>query len=199
MTRRRSLSDDEKSLWNKVTKDIRPVQPPRKIDETPIIATGPSDRRTPPITVSRHALRSSAAIPYAPRSLPPAFGAGDPAVDKRVARGKLPIERTIDLHGDTRTVAQIRLQRFVGDAYRDQCRCILVVTGKGGAASASSMARRRSSSDEEMTWTGGVLRAAFLEWVEGPDMRGMISRVSKARPKDGGDGAFYVFLRRKEK
>ena len=199
MTRRRSLSDEEKTLWRKVTKDIKPARHDGDVDDAPLFNKTPIDKLNPPIDVSRQALKSSVAVPYVPRTMPPAFGAGDPAVDRRVARGKLPIDRVLDLHGDTRAAAQIRLQRFITDAYRDECYCVLVITGKGGAASASSMAQRRSPESDFKHATKGVLRAAFLEWVEGPDLRGMISRVSKARPKDGGDGAFYIFLRRKEK
>ena len=39
--------------------------------------------------------------------------------------------------------------------------------------------------------------AGFVDWVEAAPLRAAIARVGQAKPKDGGEGAFYVFLKRK--
>ena len=205
MSRRRPLSKEEKSLWNKVTKDIVPTNRDTKTQACEGIAA-PTRILPPPEKSKQQLMGSGTALPNVSRSLkpnlgppklgPPVFGAGDPASDRKVARGKQSIDRVLDLHGDSQVEANMRFRHFVQDAFRDQCRCVLVITGKGGAASASAMTQRRSFGDSAVPAPrGGVLRKAFLEWVEQPDLRGMIARASKARPKDGGDGAFYVFLK----
>ena len=56
-------------------------------------------------------------------------------------------------------------------------RCVLVITGKGRLGT-------------------GVLRARFLDWLAGPDLRDLVSGYSAAHIRHGGDGAFYVMLRR---
>jgi len=116
-----------------------------------------------------------------------AFNAGDPRIEDRARRGRTEIERTLDLHGLRQDAAYSRLRRFVETAYRDDCRCVLVVTGKGAPADALS----RLSDPAPR----GIIRARFLEWVEDAPLRARIARVGKAAPRHGGAGAFYIFLK----
>ncbi|MEX0645022.1 MAG: Smr/MutS family protein, partial [Parvularculaceae bacterium] len=113
-----------------------------------------------------------------------AFAAGDPGVERRVKRGKLEVERSLDLHGLREAQARTRLQSFIVKAANDGCRCVLVVTGKGRPEAKTTEDRPR-----------GVIRKRFQEWVDEEPLRGHIARVAPARPKDGGAGAFYVFLK----
>jgi DNA-nicking Smr family endonuclease len=62
-------------------------------------------------------------------------------------------------------------------------RLVLVVTGKG----------RKSPNGAR----AGVLKARFLDWIEAAPVNALIARVAPAGRRDGGDGAFYVFLKRK--
>ncbi len=43
----------------------------------------------------------------------------------------------------------------------------------------------------------GVLRQGFLQWLELPEARALISGYAPAHAKHGGGGAWYVFLRRR--
>lgn len=221
MKRRRSLSDEEEILWRKVTKNIQPIAN----DEDRVRGLPPSSSKdkiirdrvsvSPRVSdaIGRASLKTVRKIAgKAGGNNTSVLGAGDPAVDKHVAKGRIEIERVLDLHGDTQIAAYPRLLKFLTDAFHDECRCVLVITGKGGPASASSMARVRSESTvrrdhrhrdsdgDNFTFSPpGILKQRFLEWIDTADLRVLIARVSGARPKDGGAGAFYVFLKKKKR
>lgn len=205
MTRRRPLSGHEQTLWATVTKGVTPMHTGTTHDAP--VARPPASRNmlgngrntavptVPPQKIS-HLPKSKT---HPARSV---LGGGDPALDRHAAKGRIPIERRLDLHGDTQTLAYSRLHRFILDAYADGCRCVLIVTGKGGPASASSMARARlynGHDDRDHFSPKGILKQRFLEWVDTPDLRLVIARASAARPKDGGAGAFYVFLKKQKR
>jgi DNA-nicking Smr family endonuclease len=91
--------------------------------------------------------------------------------------GKVRIEATLDLHGDTVAVARPRLERFLLDATRDRRRCVLVIHGKG------------LHSDGVAVLRDAVLTALATE------LSGLIHAFGPAAPTDGGDGATAVMVR----
>lgn len=105
--------------------------------------------------------------------------AGDPRQDRHVTRRRREIDRVLDLHGLTEAAAHARFRLFVAEALRGGARIALVITGKGRAGGES----------------GGVLRRRFPDWIEEPAVRAHLARVAPAHPRDGGDGAFYLFLK----
>jgi DNA-nicking Smr family endonuclease len=124
----------------------------------------------------------AASMPAGPTKAKPhaVFGGGDPKRDRAAATRRIAIDATVDLHGMTQAEAHRRLPHFLAGAAADGARLVLVITGKGKADGSR-----------------GVLRARFLDWIEEAPLRALIARVAAAKPKDGGAGAFYVFLKRK--
>lgn len=108
-----------------------------------------------------------------------------PGIDRLTARrlrqGKLQVEATLDLHGMIRQEAMATLQAFLLRAQKQGKRCVLVITGKG-----------------RMSKEGGVLRRELPQWLELPPCRDVVLSFSPARQADGGEGAFYVLLRRQK-
>ena len=92
------------------------------------------------------------------------------------------IDARLDLHGSTQQEAHRDLNGFIERCYARNFRCVLVITGKG----------LRLSSGEI-----GVLRRAVPQWLNDQPLRSMILGFSHATPKDGGEGALYVLLKRK--
>ncbi len=171
MKRKRELSADEREVWFTVTRGVRPyhaapLAPPAKRK------TGVVDEHA---SLARHSVRPEKP---APSTKPHAAQAGDPQLDRRAARGRMPIDATLDLHGYYQAGAHAALRAFIADANARRYRCVLVITGKGAQSSGS-----------------GILRRRFLEWVEEPDLRQAIARIAQAHPRHGGAGAFYVFLK----
>ncbi len=176
--RRRTITGEERELWRRAVRDVSPLR------------GGSADSPAPP----REPVRAGAIIANAQRlpmrlQAPGAnprhyvFGGGDPRLDRAAARRRIAIEREIDLHGMTQVEAHRALLGFIAQAVVDGARLVLVVTGKGKA--------------QTPDMRGGVLRSRFLDWVEIPPLKSEIARVAPASQKDGGAGAFYVFLKRK--
>jgi DNA-nicking Smr family endonuclease len=99
---------------------------------------------------------------------------------QRLARGLLPTAAEIDLHGMTRTRAHGELTAFLAASQRAERACVRVITGHG----------RRSEG-------AGVLRELVPRWLNEPAMRARVLAFAVAQPRHGGDGAFYVLLRKK--
>lgn len=175
--RERRVSATEVKLWREVVKDAVPLPGRAFADDDAVVpAFEPAPR--PPATALPAPVMPAPAI--APQ---PALEHGRAAgVDRRTAerlrRGQLEIEARLDLHGMTQAAAHAALNRFVASAYAAGRRCILVITGKGARDGT------------------GVLRQAVPRWLNEAPLRPAIIAIARAQPRDGGDGALYVLLKR---
>jgi DNA-nicking Smr family endonuclease len=110
-----------------------------------------------------------------------------PGLDKRTAarlrRGQLPIEARIDLHGLTQDEADRALTAFLAASRGAGRRCVLAITGKGLGPDGSV----------------GVLRAAVPGWLNRVGNRRHVLAFRHAQPRDGGEGALYILLKRNPK
>ena len=77
---------------------------------------------------------------------------------KKLVKGKMEIEGTIDLHGLTADQAKIKLITFINHSYSLGKRLIIVITGKG----------KHKGFDEFQRPINGVLRQNLPEWLSGP-------------------------------
>lgn len=189
--KRRSLSRDETALWKRATREVKRLEAGAPVPGPAGLKTGETTRQAMFPTTAKPGAAGPKIDPHTARSSRPgsAFAAGDPALDRRARRGRLAPERTLDLHGMTQVAARVALSAFLERAHKDQCRCILVVTGKGAGA------LERAGLDERAP--RGVIRRRFQEWLDEEPLRSLVARAAPAAPKDGGAGAFYVFLKRK--
>ena len=127
-----------------------------------------------------------------PRTMPPpAAGVADDvaSIDRRTARkverGVMAIEARLDLHGDYQVTAHDRLRRFVVEQATAGRRCVLVITGKGEVPT--------ERYDRPVR---GVLRRQVPMWLAAPDLRPHVVGLRPAGPQHGGDGAYYLLLRK---
>jgi DNA-nicking Smr family endonuclease len=127
--------------------------------------------------------------PYqAPTSRPAvADKAVDPAIHKKVRRGRIDIDGTIDLHGMTQSEAREALRRYVGARAARGDRTILVITGKGVRTDNDYVAAMHER---------GILRTMLPIWLSEPGLAHLVSGWSVAARGHGGEGAWYVRLRR---
>lgn len=185
---KRPLAPGEKSLWRKVAETVSPLS---GVAMPELVAAPTEEPAKPaPIRPRRHAaaMPLSTAKKDAPRDPDtPRLDAGDPKMARRVARGRIEIDGTLDLHGYSQEEARTRLYHFIDFAALRGNRVILIITGKG------------SRGDEDHRPFGeaprGILRQRFLEWVEEAPLRQRITSVRQSHQRHGGGGAFYVFLR----
>lgn len=218
MTRKsRMLTPGEKALWSKVTESVSPLHSPtgggtpiEKIVSTLEPTPKPPPERLPPVAGPTHkpspGPRAARAAPPAPSSAPspakawepPAglmhqalggegperFGEMDRRTHQRLRQGKLGFEAKLDLHGKTQAEAHEALRAFVRAAHARGLRRLLVITGKGGGVTAGFGEKK------------GVLRQKLPFWLAQADLKPLVLGLESARPHHGGEGAFYVLLRR---
>nr|WP_207791254.1 Smr/MutS family protein [Sphingosinicella soli] len=115
---------------------------------------------------------------------PPDGASLDGGWDRRIRRGSLDAERTVDLHGYTQDEAYTVFAGALERAWRDDVRTLLVITGKIRPADEDGRPR-------------GVIAASFSRWAATPALRPFIAAIRPAHPRHGGGGAWYVILRRK--
>ncbi|MBB5517612.1 Smr/MutS family protein [Amphiplicatus metriothermophilus] len=200
---RRRLAPEEAALWRRATRDVAPLDRKKRgavPDTDDPCADGAArggaglearDERRAAAPAGAPA-RAAGTAPQGPASkrLSP-FAAGDPALDRRARRGRIRPERALDLHGLTQAAARARLETFLERAAGEGLRCVLVITGKGWRGTGGDAGR-----DPFAPRAGrGVLRLRFFEWMEDPALARFVARAAPAAPRDGGDGAFYVFLK----
>ncbi|KQT42926.1 hypothetical protein ASG43_15340 [Aureimonas sp. Leaf454] len=199
MKRPRSLSEEERALWATIARTATPLGQRRRsrLDEEAPISAPPVS--APSVETSKDAARRGApAIPPPPPARPsvmPSYQARGPAgpaapsspfhpierpVRRKIAKGRLPIEARIDLHDRTQVVAHYVLLGFLRQAQGQGLRMVLVITGRG-----ASFGSR------------GVIRRQLPHWFDTPEFRPLVSGFEPAEREHGGDGAFYVRIRRR--
>jgi DNA-nicking Smr family endonuclease len=186
MSRRRSLSDDERTLWNTVTRAIKPLRRRKVVVEEPVASTPSADKPSVK-AAARKTLAHKVAVPVppAPRpSEPPPLAPIGRRLKQKLGRGSEPIDARIDLHGMTQADAHAALAHFLRRAQRDGARVVLVITGKGARPGTDPYAER------------GVLKRQVPHWLESAEMRGVVVGFESASIGHGGAGALYVRVRR---
>lgn len=176
--RRRGLSEEDRALWETVTKQVRPLRkkprpakphPPMSAPE-PVLA-----RPSPPRPVASMPVLKPAKAPMPP--LAP-LGRRERA---RLSRGRNEIDARLDLHGMTQHRAHQALHLFLQRAHHEGLTFVLVITGKGTVGS-----------DPDR----GVLRRQVPQWLSLPEFRSLIVGFEEAHIGHGGAGALYVRIRR---
>lgn len=112
-----------------------------------------------------------------------------PKLQRALARGAVPLEARLDLHGFTQERARDTIERFLAHARARGYRHVLVVTGKGAAGPNTNA----PFTDEAPR---GILRAMLPRWLALPPLCDWVIGVSPAGPRHGGAGALYIHLRK---
>jgi DNA-nicking Smr family endonuclease len=181
MSRRRQLSDEDRSLWTRVARSITPLSPAKRgvkpVMKSAVEPADSSDRPPAP--------RVTARDKSPPPAKTPPLAPFDRRQKQRVARGRDAIDARIDLHGMTQREAHGELLSFLRHAQADGARIALVVTGKGSRSDTGGGSCER-----------GVLRRQVPMWLGLPEFRLFVVAFEEAHAGHGGEGAFYVRLRR---
>lgn len=125
--------------------------------------------------------------PPAPAKPPqPPLAGIETRLRQRVARGQMPIEARLDLHGMRQGAAHRQLFAFLAQAQGRGLKVVLVITGKGKAG----------TEDDAAFVERGVLRRATPLWLAAPEARALVLGFEEASLQHGGSGALYVRIRR---
>ena len=110
---------------------------------------------------------------------------------KGIKKGSINIDKKIDFHGRTLIESEETFTSTIFEHYNSGHRCLLFVTGKGLFKS------KNIENKEQPKLYHGVIRSAFIQWVKSNKFSKHILSFEQASIEHGGDGAFYVYLRKK--
>lgn len=182
----RGLSPDEAALWQRVAATITPLNPVRKAKPVlaqPVVLTAPlqpkavKGRAPPPLPAPPSP--SPVARPLQSHGL-------DATWDRKLARGAIVPDVTIDLHGLGLDAAHGRLNGGIAQALAMGSRVILLIAGK----------HRPHDEHDARGARRGAIRAKLLDWLAHSSHASNIAAVRPAQPRHGGAGAVYIVLRK---
>ena len=195
-------------MWERVAASASPLRRDRPIDGQPVSADRSQARQAgfaadpradaPPAgaagtkllrpvgsTRARSATSLSLGLPEAGPVGRPEAGLDRRTAD-RLRKGARAPDARIDLHGMTADRAHRACLRFLGEAIAGRGhRVVLVITGKGRRGDEDGQGRGR-----------GVLRHSLPGWLRASPLGQSIVGIYQAHRRHGGEGAFYVYLKR---
>jgi DNA-nicking Smr family endonuclease len=173
----RRLGPDEKALWGKVMATVKPLH---EVKAAPL-----QEKKAVAVKVRPPA----GLVPASPSShlrgtdnIKPAPGL-DSHWDRRINRGGIVPDISIDLHDSSLSRAYARLDGALEQAVAQNFKVILLVTGKPRAHDRASGEGR------------GAIAAVVRDWLAASRHARHISAVRNAHPRHGGAGALYIMLK----
>ena len=109
---------------------------------------------------------------------------------KGIKKGDFHINKKIDFHGKSLLESEEQFNNIVIESYISGQRCLLFVTGKGLFKS------KNHEESYKPKLYHGIIRASFIEWARSKKFSKYILSFEQASIEHGGDGAFYVYLRK---
>ena len=174
---RRHLSEEERTLWDSVARQVKPLRKKPRVPKAPAAAM-------PEPAAAKHMASprpiASIAVPKPSKPAVPPLAPLGRRERTRLSKGRSEIDARLDLHGMTQTRAHRRLLAFLQRAHYDGLTFVLVITGKGVAGDAER----------------GVLRRQVPQWLALPEFRTLVVGFEEAHIGHGGEGALYVRIRR---
>ncbi len=100
-------------------------------------------------------------------------------------------KKSIDLHGYTLEEANKSIQDFINKSYEEGINKLIVVTGKG--------LHSNNEKDPYVSKEFSILKYSVPEFIKkNLELEKKIYEIKGANIEDGGDGAFYIYLKRKK-
>jgi DNA-nicking Smr family endonuclease len=176
--RKRGLSEEERTLWESVAKQTRPLRNKPRLKAQTTAQTLDESAMPKPVTSSPNRIppnnRSSL-------SAPPPLALLPRRERSQLSRGKKQIDARLDLHGMTQTRAHRELSSFLYSCHSAGFTFVLVITGKGKIGAESER---------------GILRRQVPQWLALPEFRAVVVGFEQAHIGHGGEGALYIRIRR---
>lgn len=97
----------------------------------------------------------------------------------------------IDLHGFTLDEANKKIEKFILDSYENGFNKLRIVTGKG--------LHSNNEKDPYVSKDLSILRYSVPEYIKNNiELMNLITEFKEANIHEGGEGAFYIFLKKKK-
>jgi len=110
--------------------------------------------------------------------------------DNTAASKKYPLIKTVDLHGYSLDDANSYIEKIIYKSYELGVKKIIVITGKG--------LRSKNYTDPFRSKDFSILKNSVPNFIQNKDnLSKFISKIESAKISDGGEGAFYIYLKNK--
>ena len=97
--------------------------------------------------------------------------------------------KSIDLHGFSLKEANEFVETFINKSFKDGVRKLIIVTGKG--------LHSKNEADPFVSKDLSILNYSVPEFIKNNEtLMKKIIEIKEAKAKDGGSGAFYVYLKK---
>ena len=108
-------------------------------------------------------------------------------LNKDVPAGNI---KKLDLHGYILSEANDKVKKFINQSYEKNYKKLLIITGKG--------LRSKAFKDPYRSNEMSILKNSIPDFIKNDkNISRKIIKISAAKPEEGGDGAFYIFLKNK--
>ena len=114
-----------------------------------------------------------------------------PNKDLKINKDKIKKEviKTIDLHGFSLDNANKAVEEFITKCFEEDINKIIVITGKG--------LRSESNENPYVSKDLSILKHSVPNYIQSKqNLMKIIKQIEEASIKDGGQGAFYIYLKR---
>ncbi|RMG35963.1 MAG: DNA mismatch repair protein MutS [Gammaproteobacteria bacterium] len=173
MAKKSDIPEEERALFREAMSDV---------ESQAVDRVEPYHRRRAPRPLPHRAEEGQDVLADLSVETPEFFEFRRPGIQRRLyqdlARGLIPPEQTLDLHGMRVTEARTAFARFLKASLARRLRCVRIVHGKG----------RNSAGNQP------VLKQKTYQWLLQSDP---VLAFTTAPRWDGGTGATYVLLSRK--
>jgi len=172
------FSKEDIEAWKEATRNVRRFLhlPDWDFSELQEDIAKPVSENVPHETISINSKQPKLSSPaYYPDLIEGEAGRMDANSFSALKKGKMKFNIVEDLHGMNVVDARMYFYELIKLAHASKKRSILLITGKGFLSPSK-------------------IRASLNNWINDPDLKPLILTYCRAQPKDGGDGAFYIYL-----
>ena len=98
--------------------------------------------------------------------------------------------KTFDLHGYSLDEANNKIEDLIKDTYKNGISKLIIITGKG--------LHSQNENNPYVSKDLGILKYSVPEYINSnKELMSLIIEIKEAKIEDGGNGAFYVYLKKK--
>ena len=178
-------NDNDTDLWNYVTKTTKKINSNNSLKHHKNIPNKRKQRviLTPEIKSQSILKTNNKKLTVSPIPIHFSYENNSSGLSKKnikeIKTGKFKVQSKLDLHGYRLEEAKTLFFEFLRKSFNLKKRNILVISGKGEHGQ-------------------GKIKLSIPTWIASPSLSHLIHFYSFAAPKDGGHGAYYIRLRKKE-